>query len=338
MNVENHAFDEEEYKALLEQESAFWGFKAEAQYELGIPWEIDRKNATRIEGSSANSWLSSSDPLVHELWRGEFLDSVLSTARSSGSRVLELGCSTGWLSLDLARTGMNVTAIDISEKSIEIAKQYLATYNPLSPGVGSIDYQVQDLNTIVLPKEVYDCIISFSTFHHIPEIERLILECHKALHPGGLLIVTDHLREGRRNEILNAIIALLLLPIPACYSYRRRVKDILSLLFRGVAGQNVYNNVKKYYKQRRQTTEWHPDESPFEEVTGYETVEYIYKYFKVEEFTYRKSFRGRRIVSDLRLGDGSKRFLTKFLRRIDNFFCKTGLIPGMGAYIVARKI
>jgi 2-polyprenyl-3-methyl-5-hydroxy-6-metoxy-1,4-benzoquinol methylase len=327
----------QEYQKEIEQESLFWGRKAEAQLQAGIPWEIDRRQAVRIEGSVSDPWLSSSDPLVHEVWRGEFLNSVLSRARASGQRALELGCGTGWLSLELARMGMTVIAVDVSEKSIEIAKGYLEE-NPLPPDTGSIDYQVEDLNTIVLPEGAYDCIISFSTLHHVPGIERLIRECHKALKDRGVLIVLDHVREGRRNAILEACVRLLLLPVPACYPLPRRIKDVLGLFLKGIIGPDTYEQVRRLYKERRDTaTSGLDTASPFEEVTGYETVNYIRQHFDIDEMTFRKSFRARRIVSDLKLEDRSKRSLTQLLRHLDEFLCRTGLIPGMGVYIVGRK-
>jgi 2-polyprenyl-3-methyl-5-hydroxy-6-metoxy-1,4-benzoquinol methylase len=336
---DNQVTDGEEYKRRLEQESLIWGLKAEALCKEEIPWEVDRRRATRVEGSLLNPWLSSSDDIVHEAWRGEFLDSVLFRARESGQKALELGCGTGWLSLDLARMGMTVTAMDISEKSIEIAEQYLVEENPLSSEMGSIDYQIRDLNTVVLPEDEYNCIVSFSTFHHVLKIERLIRECHKALREEGVLIVCDHVREGRRNDILEASVRLLLLPVPACYPYLRRIKDILSLFLKGLIGPNAYERVRRLYRECRDIAGCCLDtESPFEEVTGCETVRYISKYFKIEEMTFRKSFRVRRIVSDLRLGDHPKRILTQLLKHLDEFFCRTGLIPGMGVYLVGRKV
>jgi 2-polyprenyl-3-methyl-5-hydroxy-6-metoxy-1,4-benzoquinol methylase len=336
---DNQTADEEEYKRQLEKEALIWGLKAEALCKEGVPWEVDRRKATRIEGSPSNPWLSSSDPIVHEGWRGEFLDSILSRACESGQRALELGCGTGWLSLDLARMGMTVTAMDISEKSIEIAERYLVEENPLSPEMGSIDYQIRDLNTVVLTESQYDCIISFSTFHHVLEMERLVRECHKALRKGGVLIVCDHVRESRRNDILEACARLLLLPIPACYSYRRRIKDILTVFLKGVLGLKAYARMRRLYKQHRGIAGCCPDtESPFEEVTGYEMIEHISKYFKIEEMVFRKSFRVRRIVSDLKLGDRPRRKLTQLLKSLDEFSCRTGLIPGMGVYLVGRKM
>ena len=41
------------------------------------------------------------------------------------SQILEVGCGSGFLSIELAKSGHNVTGIDISEKSINIGKKLL---------------------------------------------------------------------------------------------------------------------------------------------------------------------------------------------------------------------
>ena len=44
---------------------------------------------------------------------------------SKKKQILEIGCGTGFLALELARDGHNVLGIDVSKKSIEQAKNYL---------------------------------------------------------------------------------------------------------------------------------------------------------------------------------------------------------------------
>jgi 2-polyprenyl-3-methyl-5-hydroxy-6-metoxy-1,4-benzoquinol methylase len=334
---DNQVTDGEEYKRRLEQESLIWGLKAEALCKEGIPWEVDRQQATRILGSSSRLWLRSSDPVVHEAWRGEFLDAVVSKVHECGRKVLDLGCGPGWLSLELARNGMVVKGIDISERCIEIARKHLRE-NPLSPQMGRLEFEIADLNKVVLGEAEYDCIVSFSTFHHLINIERLIGECYKALRTGGRLIVFDHVQEGRRNYILEACMSALLWPLPACYSYRARAKDTLTLFLKGLVGSSLYEYIRRSYRQRRGAGERDLDsDSPFEGVTGYETVEHISGHFEVEEMSFRNSFRARRLLSDLELGDRSRRLLARLFRVLDKFFCHTALIPGMRVYIVGRK-
>jgi ubiquinone/menaquinone biosynthesis C-methylase UbiE len=266
------------------------------------------------------------------------LDAVVLKVHECGRKVLDLGCGPGWLSLELARNGMMVKGMDISERCIGIARKHLKE-NPLSPQVGSLEFEIADLNEVVLGEAEYDCIVSFSTFHHLINIERLIGECYKALRTGGCLIVFDHVQEGRRNYILEACVSALLWPLPACYSYRARAKDTLTLFLKGLLGSNLYEYVRRSYRQRRGASSEHDlhSDSPFEGVTGYETVEYISRHFEVEELLFRNSFRARRILSDLKIGDHPRYFLARLFRVLDKFFCRTDLVPGMCAYIVGRK-
>src|SRR5712664_4565543 len=48
--------------------------------------------------------------------------------RWRGRRVLEIGCGIGTDTINLARHGARVTAVDLSEKSLEIARQRAEIY------------------------------------------------------------------------------------------------------------------------------------------------------------------------------------------------------------------
>lgn len=53
------------------------------------------------------------------------------TPRWKGAEMLELGCGAGWLSLDLRRAGLDVTATDFSNRALEIAR-FNARINQIS--------------------------------------------------------------------------------------------------------------------------------------------------------------------------------------------------------------
>ena len=62
----------------------------------------------------------------------------------SGRRVLDAGCGTGLLAVDLARRGAQVLAVDLSATLITLARERL----PKHLGTGTIDFEVGDMASI----------------------------------------------------------------------------------------------------------------------------------------------------------------------------------------------
>jgi 2-polyprenyl-3-methyl-5-hydroxy-6-metoxy-1,4-benzoquinol methylase len=97
-------------------------------------------------------------------------------------KVLEVGCGIGTDTISFARAGAKVTAIDYSEKSLEIAKQRAEVYGL------EIDFykaNAEELSKIV-PVENYDLVYSFGVIHHTPRPERAISEIRKYMGPESV--------------------------------------------------------------------------------------------------------------------------------------------------------
>ena len=97
-----------------------------------------------------------------------------------GSRILELGCGTGADTFSFAVDGHEVTAVDISQNSIELARQrmghYLDMYYPdaiwFVPEF--IHGDIEALPELLGKREAYDLIYSFGVLHHTPHPERVL--------------------------------------------------------------------------------------------------------------------------------------------------------------------
>jgi len=97
-------------------------------------------------------------------------------------KVLEVGCGIGTDTISFARAGAKVTAIDYSEKSLEIAKQRAEVYGL------EIDFykaNAEELSKVV-PVEDYDLVYSFGVIHHTPNPERAISEIRKYMGPESV--------------------------------------------------------------------------------------------------------------------------------------------------------
>ncbi len=102
--------------------------------------------------------------------------------RWKGKRVLEVGCGIGTDTMNFARAGAKVTAVDCSEKSLDIARCRAEIY-----GLEIDFYQAnaEELSKIV-PVEEYDLVYSFGVIHHTPNPEKAISEIRKYMGPDSV--------------------------------------------------------------------------------------------------------------------------------------------------------
>jgi 2-polyprenyl-6-hydroxyphenyl methylase/3-demethylubiquinone-9 3-methyltransferase len=109
--------------------------------------------------------------------RTKFITEKLANKRP---RVLDVGCGGGILSEALAKTGAQVTGIDLSEASIEAARNH-AQQQGLS-----IDYRVTSAEEIAeIETGSYDVVTCMEMLEHVPEPEKIVSACAKSLRPGG---------------------------------------------------------------------------------------------------------------------------------------------------------
>jgi SAM-dependent methyltransferase len=80
-----------------------------------------------------------------------------------------------------------VTAVDLSEKSLEIASQRTEVYG-LQDRVRFYCGDAERLNEF-LPVKPYDLIYSFGTIHHTPHPERVIAQMRHYIHKGSTIKV-----------------------------------------------------------------------------------------------------------------------------------------------------
>jgi ubiquinone/menaquinone biosynthesis C-methylase UbiE len=109
-----------------------------------------------------------------------------------GLAVLDLGCGTGWASILYAQNGANVTAIDISEGSLRIARDH-ASLQGLH--IDFIKGAAEDMNY----HEAFDRVLGISVLHHT-DLKTSAPSIHRALKPGGKAIFMEPLAH---NPILN---------------------------------------------------------------------------------------------------------------------------------------
>lgn len=99
--------------------------------------------------------------------------------RWRGKKVLEIGCGIGTDAINFARHGSDLTAVELSERSLEVARRRLQVY-----GLKARLYcgNAEQLSMFV-PVEPYDLVYSFGVVHHTPHPERVLQEIQKYCKP-----------------------------------------------------------------------------------------------------------------------------------------------------------
>lgn len=107
--------------------------------------------------------------------------------RWAGKSVLEIGCGIGTDTIDFARHGARVTAVDISAKSLAIARRRAEVYG-LDDRITFHHGNAEELTRFV-PVAPYDLVYSFGVIHHTPHPERVLDEVRRYTRPGSAVKV-----------------------------------------------------------------------------------------------------------------------------------------------------
>ncbi|MDP6490838.1 MAG: methyltransferase domain-containing protein [Kiritimatiellia bacterium] len=102
------------------------------------------------------------------------------------SRVLELGCGSGWAAEWLARLGFKVTALDINADMLEFGRERMAACKRAFPETPmSVDFVTGDAEELDFDDETFDAVFCLNSMHHIPDIPKALTEIHRVLKKGG---------------------------------------------------------------------------------------------------------------------------------------------------------
>jgi len=136
------------------------------------------------------------------------------------SRILDVGCGGGILAEALARTGAQVTAIDLSQSSLEVARQHARLHDL------QIDYRYVSAEQLAQEQSgSFDAVTCMEMLEHVPDPGQVITACARLLKPGGRVIFSTISRTPKAFlfAILGGEYILRLLP-RGTHHYRKLIR------------------------------------------------------------------------------------------------------------------
>lgn len=102
---------------------------------------------------------------------------ILSHLKSK-CHVADLGCGAGFLTNALAQAGHQVTGVDLSKSTLEIAQKHDTT--------GTVTYIQADVTASHLPSKQFDVVCAMDLLEHVTEPQKVVREAARLLKPAGL--------------------------------------------------------------------------------------------------------------------------------------------------------
>lgn len=135
-------------------------------------------NNLEIYNQIGNFWWNPNNPLYQfNPIRFGYFNDIIGDLR--GLKVLDVGCGGGLLSEEFAKKGAGVTGIDISEDSINVAKNHALESNL------SIDYKVCSAESIIMNDNMFDVVVCADCLEHVDNLEKVIKEISRVLKISG---------------------------------------------------------------------------------------------------------------------------------------------------------
>jgi SAM-dependent methyltransferase len=134
--------------------------------------------------------------LKEEKGRRESARSILNTLKrmNKSGRLLDIGCSAGFLIDEAENYGWDVYGVDLSHWAIDFAKQKFGLQN-VTQGV---------LNEVRYPDNFFDVVIMKDVIEHLINPKSELKEIHRILKPGGVICINTPNIVSLTSKILRA--------------------------------------------------------------------------------------------------------------------------------------
>jgi ubiquinone/menaquinone biosynthesis C-methylase UbiE len=130
----------------------------------------------------------------------------------AGGRVLEVAPGPGYLAIEIAKSGRRVSAVDISESFVRIARD-----NARAAGV-DVDVRHGDAAAMPFPDASFDFVVCMAAFKNFSNPVGALDEIHRVLVPGGRASIYDLRKDATPEDIAAEVRHMHLSPANALFT------------------------------------------------------------------------------------------------------------------------
>jgi 2-polyprenyl-3-methyl-5-hydroxy-6-metoxy-1,4-benzoquinol methylase/glycosyltransferase involved in cell wall biosynthesis len=122
----------------------------------------------------------------------DFANIAVALGLPAGSRILDVGCGSGWLSEYFARLGYVVKGIDISPELVQMSRDRVALvpYDVDHETTLRCEFAVHDIEHDPV-KEQFDGVICYDSLHHFEDERAVVANLAAATRYGGSLFILE---------------------------------------------------------------------------------------------------------------------------------------------------
>jgi 2-polyprenyl-6-hydroxyphenyl methylase/3-demethylubiquinone-9 3-methyltransferase len=170
----------------------------------------NQKNDLEYYDLNADAWWDEGEVLnLLDHFNKSRFEFVTDYVRSwQGLRVLDVGCGGGLACEPLAKRGANVSGIDLSQNSINVAQAH-ATENHLP-----IDYRVANAENLPYEDNTFDVVLCFDVLEHVADLERVVSEISRVLKSNGIFLFDTINRNFKSRAVMIWLLEDILKQIP----------------------------------------------------------------------------------------------------------------------------
>jgi 2-polyprenyl-3-methyl-5-hydroxy-6-metoxy-1,4-benzoquinol methylase/glycosyltransferase involved in cell wall biosynthesis len=160
----------------------------------------------------------------------DFANIAVTLGLPAGSRILDVGCGSGWMSEYFARLGYQVKGIDISPALIEMSRDRLARvpYDVDHKTTLRCSFAVHDIEAAPLP-ETFDAVLCYDSLHHFEDEQAVMRHLAAMLPVGGVLFILEGERppagSATEDELFDVMSEYGTLESPFDYGHLRQILD-----------------------------------------------------------------------------------------------------------------